>query len=71
MKNKRVSWIRSFIVFGGFVFLITLFVNGKFTAARTGRFFTTADEIPSHLPFSIFAGVICGLIFVFFESRKP
>jgi hypothetical protein len=70
-KMKRgFSRIRGFFIFGGFVFLLTLFTNGMRTASRTGHFFTTMDEIPRRLPFSIIAGVIVGLLYAFFGKRN-
>lgn len=52
------------------MFLLTLFTNGMRTASRTGHFFTTMDEIPRRLPFSIIAGVIVGLLYAFFGKRN-
>jgi hypothetical protein len=71
MKHGR-SKTRSFILFGGFVFLLMLSVNScvSFRGPNPDHFFTTIDEIPRRLPFSIVAGVICGLLYAFLGSRN-
>jgi hypothetical protein len=68
--KRQFSRLRGFILFGGFVFLLTLFFNGSRIASRTGLFFTPTDEIPSRLPFSIVAGLICGLLYAVFGKRN-
>jgi hypothetical protein len=65
MMKSKPSRIRGFFIFGGFVFLLTLFVNGSKTAARTGHYLVPMDEILRGLPFSIVAGVVVGLIYAF------
>ena len=67
---KLLSNIWSFILSGGFVFVLTLFFNGMRTASRTGHWLTPTDEISSRLPFSIVAGVVCGLVFTYVTRRK-
>jgi hypothetical protein len=62
--------IRGFFLFGGFVFLLTLFVEGR-SRLYPHPFFTPLDDIPRRLPFSIVAGVICGLIYAIFLKKKP
>jgi hypothetical protein len=63
MKNEP-SRLRGFLIFGGFVFLLTLFVEGS-SRLYTHPFFTPMDDIPRRLPFSIVAGVVVGLIYAF------
>jgi len=50
--------------------VLTLFFNGMRTASRTGHWLTPTDEISSRLPFSIVAGVVCGLVFTYVTRRK-
>jgi hypothetical protein len=70
MMNTEPSRFRGFIIFGGFVFLLTLFVSG-FSRTRTVPFFVPADEIPHRLPFSIVAGVVFGLIYAVILRKRP
>jgi ABC-type antimicrobial peptide transport system permease subunit len=65
MMKTKPSKIRGFFIFGGFVFLLTLFLNGWRTTSRTGHFFVPMDELSRGLPFSIIAGVVVGLIYAF------
>jgi hypothetical protein len=67
--KKEPSRIRGFFLFGGFVFVLTLFVNG-FSRLYPRPFFVPIDELRGRLPFSIIAGVICGLIYVVFSKGK-
>ena len=68
--KRKFSRIRGFFIFGGFVFLLTLFLNGAMTMSRTGHFFTPTYELSNRLPFSIVAGLICGLLYAFFGKRN-
>jgi len=61
MKNAR-SRLTDFLIFGGAVFLLTLFVNGP-SRLYPHPFFTPLDDIPRRLPFSLGVGVIVGLIY--------
>jgi len=62
--------IRGFFLFGGFVFLLTFFVEGR-SRLYPHPFFTPLDDAQGRLPFSMVAGVICGLIYAILLKKKP
>jgi len=72
MDKRGPSRIRSFILFGGFVFLLTLLFNPLFSyrGPDPDHFFVRTDEIQGRLPFSIFAGVIFGLLYAFLRNKN-
>jgi hypothetical protein len=69
MKNGP-SRIRGFFLFGGFVFLLQLFVEGP-SRLYTHPFFTPMDDISRRLPSSLVAGVIVGLIYAVTLKKNP
>jgi len=70
--ERKLGWTRGSLVFGTFVFLLTLFVNGSSRTAFTSRpFFVPGRRIPGRLPFSITAGVVCALIQFYCSKKTP
>jgi hypothetical protein len=68
--KRRYGRIQAFFLFGGFVFLLTLFLHGFSRGYPSDHFFYTTDEIKNRLPFSIIAGVICGLVYAFLGKKN-
>jgi hypothetical protein len=70
--ERRRGWTRGALLFGTFVFLLTLFINGPSRTASTSRpFFVPGRLITRRLPFSIAAGVVCGLFHLYYTKRTP
>jgi len=67
--RKEPGKLRIFLLVGGFVFLLTLFVEGS-SRRYPHPFFTPLVDIQTNkLPFSITAGVIAGLYFAL--KKRP
>ena len=70
-RLRKRDRVKSAVFIGMFVTVLTTCVMGWREAADRGHFLVALAAIPRRLPASLFFGVISGLLYHRFGSRKP